>query len=198
MKYLILAAVFFVPLIASENTQNSKPTVVYPEKTRPTRTWRSISDEKTVEENLTPENTELAIKSKAEEEAESFFSSIQTGLATFGAQIPSWKQLSKSAQNGIATVEKGMKKAFPYIIVLSLAAAVAYITFSAFSVAVATKQNLWNLGTTYLRDNLPIFSTEQGDTGTFANRMMTDYLAPYIIPLMENFPQVYEGKEDLE
>ena len=91
-----------------------------------------------------------------------------------------------------------MEKAFPYIIVLSLAAAVAYITFSAFSVAVATKQNLWNLGTTYLRDNLPIFSTEQGDTGTFANRMMTDYLAPYIIPLMENFPQVYEGKEDLE
>ena len=89
--------------------------------------------------------------------------------------------------------------AFPYVIVLGLAAAAAYITFSTVSVAIATKRKLWNLGTTYLRENLPIFSTDdQGETSAFANRMMTDYLAPYIIPLIENFPQMYEGEEDLE
>jgi len=209
MKYLILAIVFFVPLIASENTPNLKPTIVYPQKKLPTRTWRSIDEEKTEVENLNPENTEVAVKSKAEEEAESFFSSIQTGLASLGAQIPSWKQLSKSAQNGIttvtksaqngiATVQRGLGVAFPYVLVLSLAALVTYVTFSAVSFAVATKTNLWNMGSNYLRENLPIFSTEQGDTSTFANRMMTDYLAPYIIPLIHNFPQMYEGEEDLE
>ena len=98
----------------------------------------------------------------------------------------------------ILQVQRGLGVAFPYVLVLSLAAMLAYVIFSAVSFAVATKTNLWNMGTNYLKENLPIFSTEQGDTSTFANRMMTDYLAPYIIPLIHNFPQMYEGEEDLE
>ena len=76
----------------------------------------SIDEEKTEIENLNPENTEVAVKSKAEEEAESFFSSIQTGLASLGAQIPSWKQLSKSAQNGITTVTKSAQNGIATVI----------------------------------------------------------------------------------
>ena len=75
-----------------------------------------IDEEKTEVENLNPENTEVAVKSKAEEEAESFFSSIQTGLASLGAQIPSWKQLSKSAQNGITTVTKSAQNGIATVI----------------------------------------------------------------------------------
>ena len=97
MKYLILAAVFFVPLLAGEN-----PTIVHPQ---PPRSWRSISQEKpSVEKNPTPESAQVAVKSKSEEEAESFFGSIQNGLANFGQQIPSWNELSDSAKNGVATV----------------------------------------------------------------------------------------------
>merc|ERR1719411_1959360 len=103
MKYLILAAVFFVPLLANKNPPILKPTVVFPEKTQPTRTWRSISDGNSLEENLTPENTEVAVKSKAEQEAESFFSSITSGLSAFGTQIPSWDELSESFFSSISS-----------------------------------------------------------------------------------------------
>ena len=94
-------------------------------------------------------------------------------------------------------VEKGLSTAFPYVVVLGLAAAIAYVTFYAVSVAITTKQNLWNMGTTFVREQFPLFPTEEGDTNKFARRMMTDYLAPYIIPLIENFPLMYEGEEDL-
>merc|ERR1712106_51460 len=212
MKYLFLAVFLVSALSASsgQEVQQEEPakTIVYPNPKSPItkseklnnaqRKWRSMNEETTafVEDAA---SKAVAVKSQTEVEAETFFTSLQNAVLTqySNLKVPSWEQLSEGARNTISVITKNVGLGVPYGIVFALFGAILYATFVVVSTGITMKMNLLDLGTEFLRTNMPIFTGGEIEGGDLlSSRMMTETLLPMVYQAFDKFGAVDTAEEE--
>jgi hypothetical protein len=160
------------------------------------RKWRSINEQTTafVEDAA---SKSVAVKSETELEAETFFTSLTSSLqnAVADLKVPTWDQMSETARNTITVISKNMREATPYAIIFVLFGAIFYATFVVVSAGITMKSNLLNMGTEFLRTNMPIFTGGEIENGDLlSSRMMT--LLPMVYQAFDKFGAVDTAEEE--
>jgi hypothetical protein len=123
------------------------------------------------------------------------FSSLQNAVANI--KVPTWDQLSEGARNTISVVTKNVGNATPYAIILALFGAVLYATFVIVSTGITMKMNLLDLGTEFLRTNMPIFTGGKIDSeDLLSSRMMTETLLPMVYQAFDKFGAIDAADEE--
>ena len=126
-----------------------------------------------------------------------FFSSLQNAVANI--KVPTWDQLSEGARNTISVITKNVGNATPYAIIFALFGAVLYATFLVVSTGITMKMNLLDLGTEFLRTNMPIFDFNPGKIDSedlLSSRMMTETLLPMVYQAFDKFGAIDAAEEE--
>ena len=127
------------------------------------------------------------------------FSSLQNAVLTqySNLKVPSWEQLSEGARNTISVITKNVGLGVPYGIVFALFGAILYATFVVVSTGITMKMNLLDLGTEFLRTNMPIFTGGEIEGGDLlSSRMMTETLLPMVYQAFDKFGAVDTAEEE--
>ena len=124
-----------------------------------------------------------------------FFSSLQNAVANI--KVPTWDTLSEGAKNTVSVVSSNIKLATPYAIVFALFGAILYATYVVVSTGITMKMNLLELGTEFLRTNMPIFTGGEIEGGDLlSSRMMTETLLPIVYQAFDKFGAVDTAEEE--
>jgi len=208
MKYLFLA-VFLVSALSASSGQEvvqEEPakTIVYPNSksqiskseklNNAQRKWRSINEQTTAFDEDAASKA-VASKSPTEVEAETFFTSLQNAIANI--KVPTWDQMSEGAKNTVSVVSSNIKVATPYAIVFALFGAILYATYVVVSTGITMKMNLLELGTEFLRTNMPIFTGGEIESADLlSSRMMTETLLPMVYQAFDKFGAIDAAEEE--
>ena len=124
-----------------------------------------------------------------------FFSSLQNAVANI--KVPTWDTLSEGAKNTVSVVSSNIKLATPYAIVFALFGAILYATYVVVSTGITMKMNLLELGTEFLRTNMPIFTGGEIEGGDLlSSRMMTETLLPMVYQAFDKFGAIDTTEEE--
>ena len=124
-----------------------------------------------------------------------FFSSLQNAIANI--KVPTWDQMSEGAKNTVSVVSSNIKVATPYAIVFALFGAILYATYVVVSTGITMKMNLLELGTEFLRTNMPIFTGGEIESADLlSSRMMTETLLPMVYQAFDKFGAIDAAEEE--
>ena len=108
--------------------------------------------------------------------------------------------MSEGARNTISVIDRNVRLATPYAIVVALIAAVFYATFVVVSAGITLKSNLLNLGTEFLRTNMPLFTGGEIENGDLlSSRMMTllpETVLPMVYQAFDKFAAIDTAEEE--
>ena len=105
--------------------------------------------------------------------------------------------MSEGARNTISVITKNVGNATPYAIIFALFGAVLYATFLVVSTGITMKMNLLDLGTEFLRTNMPIFTGGKIDSeDLLSSRMMTETLLPMVYQAFDKFGAIDAADEE--
>ena len=104
--------------------------------------------------------------------------------------------MSEGARNTISVIDRNVRLATPYAIVFALFGAILYATYVVVSTGITMKMNLLELGTEFLRTNMPIFAGGEIESGDLlSSRMMTETLLPMVYQAFVKFGAVDTAEE---
>ena len=92
--------------------------------------------------------------------------------------------MSETARNTITVISKNMREATPYAIIFVLFGAIFYATFVVVSAGITMKSNLLNMGTEFLRTNMPIFTGGEIENGDLLSSRMMTLLPETVLPMV--------------
>ena len=110
--------------------------------------------------------------------------------------VPTWNQLSEGARNTISVISKNIQLGTPYAIIFAVFGLILYATFVVTSTAITTKMSLLNMGTEFLRNNLPLFTGDEISPDLMSSRMMTETLLPMVYQAFDKFGAVDTMEEE--
>ena len=107
--------------------------------------------------------------------------------------------MSEGAKNTVSVVSSNIKVATPYAIVFALFGAILYATYVVVSTGITMKMNLLELGTEFLRTNMPIFDFNPGKIDSedlLSSRMMTETLLPMVYQAFDKFGAIDAAEDE--
>ena len=108
--------------------------------------------------------------------------------------------MSEGARNTISVISRNIADATPYAIVFALFGAIFYATFVVVSTGITMKMNLLDLGTEFLRNNMPLFTGGEIENGDLlSSRMMTllpETVLPMVYQAFDKFAAIDTAEEE--
>ena len=105
--------------------------------------------------------------------------------------------MSEGARNTLSVITKNAALGVPYAILLAVFGAILYATFVVVSTGITMKMNLLDLGTEFLRNNMPIFTGGEIEGGdSLSSRMMTETLLPMVYQAFDKFGAIDTAEEE--